>query len=69
MVGNGLDEIAEIQQLTREKVSLYANTCRKILLTSEIVRTRFILDLEKASFKMTHINNRISRVIETADIN
>ena len=69
MVGNGLDEITEIQQLTRETILLYAKTCRKNLLTSEIVSTRFILDLEKAAFKMTHIKNRVSRVIEPADIN
>ena len=41
---------------------------RKNLLGSDIVSTRFILDLEKAAFKMTHIKNRISRVINPADI-
>ena len=69
MVGDGLDEISEIQQLTIETILLYANTCRKNLSTSDIFSTRFILDLEKASFKMTHVKNRVSCVIETADIN
>ena len=69
MVGDGLDEITEIQQLTRETILLYAKICRKNLSTSDIVSTRFILDLRKASFKMTHIKNRVSCVIETYDIN
>ena len=69
MVADGLDEIAEIQQLTRETISLYAKTCRKNLSTSDIVSTYFILDLEKAAFNMTHIKNRVSHVIEPADIN
>ena len=69
MVGDGLDEIAEIQQLTRETIFLYAKTCRKNLSTSDIVSTRFILDLKKDSFKIAHIKNRVSRVIEPADIN
>ena len=69
MVADGLDEIGEIQQLTRETILLYAKTCRKNLLTSEIFSTRFILDLKKAAFKMTHIKNRVSCVIDPADIN
>ena len=69
MVANGLDEISEIQQLTRETISLYAKNSRKNLKTSDIVSTRFILDLEKAAFNMTHIKNRIFRVIDPADIN
>ena len=69
MVGDGLDEVAEIQQLTRETISLYAKTCRKNLSTSDIVSTRFILDLKKVAFKMTHIKNHVSRVIKPADIN
>ena len=69
MVGDGLDEISDIQKLTRETISLYTNTCRKKLSMSDIVSTRFILDLQKAAFKMTHIKNRVSRVIEPADIN
>ena len=68
MVDDGLDEIAEIQQLTRETISLYAKNSRKNLSGSDIVSTRFILDLEKAAFKMTHIQNRISRVIDPSDI-
>ena len=68
MVANRLDEIAEIQQLTRETISLYAKNSRKNLSGSDIVSTRFILDLKKATFKMTHIKNRISRVINPSDL-
>ena len=69
MVGDGSDEISDIQQLTIEMISLYANNCSKNLSTSDIFSTLFILDPENALFKMTHINNRVSRVIETANIN
>ena len=69
MVADGLDEIAEIQKLTIETILLYAKNSRKNLSSSDIVSTRFILDLEKAPFKMTHIKNRIYRVIDPADIN
>ena len=69
MVADGLDGIAEIQQLTRDMILLYAKNSRKNLSASEIVSTLFILDLEKAAFKMTHIKNHISRVICPADIN
>ena len=68
MVADGLDEIAEIQQFTRETISLYVKNSRKNLSASDIVSTRFILDLEKVAFKMTHIKNRISRVMDPADI-
>ena len=30
--------------------------------------TRFILDLERAAFKMTHLTHRVSRTIITTDI-
>ena len=69
MVADGLDEIAEIQQFTIGTISLYAKIYRNNLSTSDIVSTRFILDLEKAVFKMTQIKNRVSSVIEPADIN
>ena len=69
MVADGLDEIAEIQKLTRKTISLYAKNSIKNLLASDIVSTRFILDLEKAAFKMTHIKNRISFVIDPANMN
>ena len=68
MVADGLDEIAEIQKLTRETILLYAKNIRKNLSGSDIFSTHFILDLEKAVFKMIHINNCISRVINPADI-
>ena len=32
------------------------------------MRTQFILDLERAAFKMTHITHRVSRAIIIADI-
>ena len=35
---------------------------------SNFVSTRFILDLERADFKMTHITHRVSRAIIIADI-
>ena len=66
MVANGLDEIAENQQLTRETILLFAKNSRKNLPGYDIDRTRCIL--EKAVFKMTHLKNRISRVIDPADI-
>ena len=31
--------------------------------------TRFILDLERAAFKMTYLTHRVSRTIIIADIN
>ena len=68
MVANGLDKIAEIQKFTRETILLYAKNSRKNLSRSDIVSTRFILDLKKAAFKITHTNNRISRVINPSDI-
>ena len=68
MVGDGLDEFDEIQTLTRETISLYSKNRRKNLSGSDIVSTCFILDLKTAAFKMTHIKNRISRVIKPSDI-
>ena len=35
---------------------------------SDFVSTRFILDLKRAAFKMTHITHRVSRAIIIADI-
>ena len=68
MVSNGLDEITKIQELTRETILLYAKNSRKNLSGSEIFSARFILDLENAAFKMTHTKNRISCVINPAEI-
>ena len=68
IVMDGLDEITEIQELTRETISLYAKNSRKNTPRSDIVITRFILDLEKAAFKMTHIKHRISPAINPANI-
>ena len=69
MVSDGLDELTYIQQLTSANISLYANNSRNTLPRSDIVSTWFILELEKATFKMTHITNRISRVINPDKIN
>ena len=69
MVSDGLDEIIEIQQLTSATISLYAKNSRKNMPRSDIVSTRFILDLEKAAFKTTHIKHRISCAFNPADIN
>ena len=35
---------------------------------SNFVSTRFILDLKRAAFKMTHITHRVSRATIVADI-
>ena len=68
MVADELDEISEIQQFTRETISLHAKNRRKNLSGSDIVSTHFILDLKKAEVKMIHIKNRISRFISPSDI-
>ena len=68
MVMDGLDEITEIQELTRDTILLYAKNIRKNTPRSDIISTRFILDQEKAAFKMTHIKNCISCAINPADI-
>ena len=69
MVSDGLDKITEIQELTSATILLYAKNSRKNTPRSDIVSTRFILDLEKAAFNMTHIKNRISHVINPTNIN
>ena len=48
MVSDGLDEITKIQQLTSATILLYAKNSRKNMSRSDIVSTRFILDLEKS---------------------
>ena len=68
MVMDGLDRITKIQELTRETIALYARNIRKKTLRSDIVRTRFILDLEQAAIKMTHITHRVSYAIITTNI-
>ena len=54
--------------MNRATILLYAKNSRKNLSGSDIVSTRFILDLEKSAFNMTNIKNRISRVINPSDI-
>ena len=68
-VNDGVDTVSEIRQLTKETIGLFAKTCRKNLKAGHTVSTRFILDLEKAAFKLTHLEKRVSRPIEPADIN
>ena len=68
MVMDGLDQITEIQELTREIIVLYANNSRKNMPPSDFVSTRFILDLKRVAFKMTHITHCVSRAIIIADI-
>ena len=67
MVSDRLDEINKIQQFTSATILLYAKNSRKNLPWSDIVSTQFILDLEKAALKMTHIKHCIYRVINPAD--
>jgi len=69
MVNDGVDTLSEIQQLTKDTIALFIKTCRKNLPAGQTVSTRFILDLEKAAFKLTHLEKRVSRPIEPADIN
>ena len=60
MVMDRLDRITEIQELARETIALYARNIRKNTPRSDIVSTRFILDLKKAALKMTHIKHCVS---------
>ena len=68
-VNDGVDTVSKIQQLTKITIDLIAKTWHKNLPTGQTVSTRFILDLEKAAFKLTHLEKRVSRPIESADIN
>ena len=65
----GLDCIDEIQELTKTKIALYAKNIKRHLHCSNFMSTRFIFDIERAAFKMTHIKHRVSRTIIIADIN
>ena len=68
MVMDGLDRITNIQELKRETIPLYAKNSKKNMPRSDFVSTRFILDLKRAAFKMTHITHCVSRPIIIADI-
>ena len=68
MVMDVLDRVTKIQELTRGTIALYAKNSRKTMYRSNFVSTRFILDLERATFKMTHITHCVSHAIIIADI-
>ena len=68
MVMDGLDCVTEIQELSKETIVLYAKNSKRSMHRSNFMSTRFILDLGRASFKMTHITHRVSRAIITVDI-
>ena len=68
MATNGLDCVDEIQELTKTTIALYAKNIKRHLHRSNFMSTRFILDLERAAFKMTHLTHRVSRTIIIADI-
>ena len=68
MTEYGLDCIEEIQELTENTIALYANNIKRNLHRSNFMSTRFILDLERAAFKMTHVKHWVSRTIIIADI-
>ena len=68
MVNDGVDTVSDIQQLTKDTVALFTKTCCKNLPAGQTVSTRFIIDPEKAAFKLTHLEKRVFRPIESADI-
>ena len=69
MAMDGLDCVNDIQELTKTTISLYARNIKRHLHCSNFMSTRFILDLERAAFKMTHLTHRVSHTIIIADIN
>ena len=68
MVMDGLDCVTNIQELSKGTITLYAKNSKRHIRRSNFMSIRFILDLEKAAFKMTHITHRVSRDIIIADI-
>ena len=69
MAEDGLDCINEIQELTENTIVLYAKNIKRHLPHSNFMSTRFVLDLKRAAFKMTHIKHRVYCTITIADIN
>ena len=63
-----MDFIDEIQELTENTIALYAMNIKRHLPRSNFMSTRFVLDLKRAAFKMTHLKHRVSRIIIIADI-
>ena len=68
MVMDGLYCVTEIQELSKGTITVYAKNSKRHMHWSNFMSTRFILDLERADFKMTHITHRVSRAIIIADI-
>ena len=68
MATDGLDCIEDIQELTQNTIALYTKNIKRHLHRSNFMITQFILDLERAAFKMTHLKHRVSRTIIIADI-
>ena len=69
MATDGLDCVNEIQELTKTTIALYAKNIKRHLQRSNFMSTRYILDIERAAFKMTHLTHQVSRTIIIADIN
>ena len=63
-----MDCIDKIQELTQNTIALYAKNIKRHPHCSNFMSTRFILDLERAAFKMTHLKHRVSCTIIIADI-
>ena len=68
IVMDGLDCVTKIQELSKVTIALYAKNSKRDMHWSKFMSTRFILDLERAAFKMMHITHRVSRTIIVADI-
>ena len=68
MVMDGSDCVTNIQELSKGTIVLYTKNSKSHMHRSNFMSTRFILDLERASFKMTHITHRVSGAIITVDI-
>ena len=68
MVMDGLDRVTDIQELSKGTIALYAKNSRKNVHRSNFVSTRFILDLERAAFNMTHTTRRVSHIVIISDI-
>ena len=68
MVIDELDCVIKIQELSKGTIALYAKNIKRHMHRSNFVNTWFILNLERAAFKMTHITHRVSCAIIIADI-
>ena len=68
MAMDGLDCVTKIQELSKVMMALYADNSKRHMHPSNFISTRFILYLERAAFKMTHITHRVSCTIIITDI-